>query len=137
MDRIRFVAWNMYGIDNDVLNDDMFNSYLDDNDIVILLETWLEENISIRETDFFVHHALRPKHAKAIRPSGGICVLIKRNICGQKSDNNIHIIKKNDFMIWLRFDKEHFNLKKRFICDSGIFPTRKFHILWEKPSRPF
>jgi hypothetical protein len=42
MDRIRFLAWNIYGIDNDVLNDDMFNSYLDDNDIVILLETWLE-----------------------------------------------------------------------------------------------
>ena len=36
---LKCIAWNIQGLDETVLEDEYFNSCLDNNDIVILLET--------------------------------------------------------------------------------------------------
>jgi exonuclease III len=122
---IRVLAWNIQGLDSEVIHDEYFNECLDTNDIIILTETWLEEKMEIRPHEFYCFNKIRPKHARAFRPSGGISVLVRHELRGDKtSPKGIQFLKDNDYFVWFKICKEYFMIETDiFICAAYIPPS--------------
>ena len=119
---VRILAWNVQGLDDDVLIDPIFINCLDNSDIVILTETWLEEPVNIQPTNFYTFNMLRPLRARAVRPSGGISILIRYEFRG-KAGNGFKVIKEDDFSVWLKLCKEVLNIERDiYVCGSYIPP---------------
>ena len=53
MDNLRIMAWNIQGVNTNVLEDPLFNSYLDNNDIIVLTETWLSEKYDFQSDNVY------------------------------------------------------------------------------------
>ncbi len=80
MTNLRLMTWNVHGLNDNMMNDAMFNSVLDDSDIIVLTETWLDKEVSIRSKEFFNYHQFRPKSVRAKRPSGGVSILLHHRL---------------------------------------------------------
>ena len=123
INHVNIMSWNIQGLDEHVLNDDLFNSCLDQNDIIILTETWLEEEYSIRSNEFYSFHNLRKKDANARRSSGGICVLVRHMLRTNKKTKGITLVKENEFFTWVKLSGTFFKLNEDiYICATYIPP---------------
>jgi len=77
---LKLLCWNIQSLSQDVVADEYFNKCLNENDIIVLTDTWLANHIDVLSNDFYNYHYLRPMHARARRTSGGIAILIRHNI---------------------------------------------------------
>ena len=51
--QLRLMSWNIHGSVNAAINDSYFKEVVNNNDIIILTETWLAEHIDIFSDDFY------------------------------------------------------------------------------------
>ncbi len=134
---IKISAWNIQGLESSI-GEDVFNNFLSENDIVILTETWLKENISIRDSEFYNYHSLRQKHKRAKRPSGGISVLIRNTFRNTaRGEHSIKFIKENEFVVWFKICKDHFNLPNDIFVGAAYLPPENSTIYKNKDISPF
>ena len=61
-----------------MLNDDIFINCVENKDVVVLTETWLQEKIEIKPDIFYNYHSIRQRSSLKGRPSGGLSVLVKK-----------------------------------------------------------
>ena len=109
---IRLMCWNIQGLMNNVKTDDYFENIVHKHDIIILTETWLAEHDNVFGNEYFNYHNIRPMHAKARRPSGGISILIRHSLRGTSKSKCISIIKEMDYFVWIKLNKNDFKLSK-------------------------
>lgn len=121
---INIVAWNVQGLGDEVLNDSLFNNMLDTNDIIILTETWLEEQVNIRPAEFYSFNMVRPIRARAPRPSGGISVLMRHELREDvKHNKGIKLIQEDDYFVWMKMCRVFFKMSRDiYICSAYIPP---------------
>ncbi len=128
---IRLLSWNIQGLVNNVISDDLFNQIINNNDIIVLTETWLSHHIEICGSDFYNYHNLRPLHAKARRASGGISILIRHHLRGKPRNKGANIVKESECFVWLKLDKNILNITNNiFICAVYIPPEDSTY--WNK-----
>ena len=121
--QLRLMSWNIHGSVNAAINDSYFKEVVNNNDIIILTETWLAEHIDIFSDDFYNYHNIRPMHARAKRPSGGISILMRHHLRNSNRGKGIQIVKEHDCFVWLKIDKLCLNMNKNiFICATYIPP---------------
>ncbi len=110
-------TWNIHGL-GDKLEDPYVNRFLDNHDIVILTETWLEKEVDVQ--GFIPFSKIRPKTNDSWRHSGGITVLRKPFL-----KNYTKIVEyDNPFFVWIKCVKEFFGWESdRYICASYIPPS--------------
>ena len=96
------MSWNIHGSVNAAINDSYFKEVVNNNDIIILIETWLAEHIDIFSDEFFNYHNIRPMHARAKRPSGGISILMLHHLRNSNRGKGIQIVKEHDCFVWLK-----------------------------------
>ena len=96
---ISVLVWNCNGLTDRKLTDSEFISFLSNNDIIILSESWTDNDSSIDIENFTTYNFFRKfKHRKARRNSGGITIYV-RNTCNE----GVSIVKNHfDTLIWLR-----------------------------------
>ena len=122
---LRIGCWNVQGLvskDEDKSCNDTFLKEIVDFDIIGLLETHtvegLNDNIGFEGYTTFNYH--RPKHSKATHGSGGISVLLNRNIA---SGITLKALTNKDY-VWLKLNKDFFNLQNDIhLCIAYIPPS--------------
>ena len=87
---LRLMTWNIQGLTNDTILDDYFVNIVNNNDIVVLTETWLSEQVQVLNSSFYNYHNLRPMHARARGPSGGISMLIRHTLRNNDKHKTAH-----------------------------------------------
>ena len=91
---IRIMSWNIQCLNDDVLLDSYFKQLVHSNDIIILTETWLQDQIQVFTDNYYNYHHIRHMHASARRPSGGISILISHKLRGNGKAKRIQIVKE-------------------------------------------
>lgn len=120
---LKLMSWNIQGLTNNVISDDYFITCIESNDIIVLTETWLSDQIEIAPEKYYNFHNIRPMHARARRPSGGISVLIKHDLRRSKSKMGISVIKETDCLVWLKIHSSTFGLSSDlYICACYLPP---------------
>ena len=86
---------------NDTILDDYFVNIVNNNDIVVLTETWLSEQVQVLNSSFNNYHNLIPMHARARRPSGGHIhiILVRHTLRNTDQHKAAHIVKESDFFL--------------------------------------
>ena len=137
LNSINLMSWNIQGLTDNVVDDDYFVSCIESNDIVVLVETWLSDQVQIIPEKYYNYHNLRPMHARAKCPSGGISILIKHELRKCNSKMGISVVKESDCYVWLKLHSSVFNLKSDlYICACYIPPD--YSTYWDQHDRdPF
>ena len=125
---LKCMSWNIQGLDDTVIEDAYFNKCLEENDIVILLETWLDKHINLRDDKFYTFHHLGPMHARDIRPSGGICILIKKTLRSRGSITISKIVKESNYSL-VQIIQGCTVHTARFIYMCSLHPSTKLNLL--------
>jgi exonuclease III len=133
---IRLSCWNVQGLQN-TMYDDYFRNYIYNNDIIFLTETWLSDNIDVYSEDFYNYHNLRPMHARARRPSGGISILIRHKFRGCNDTKSVQIVQEHNCFIWLKLDKEKLNLSRNIYICAVYIPPAESTFLNHQDFNPF
>ncbi len=137
---VKLGAWNIQGLSDKVLQDEIFIKFVNNNDIIVLVETWLKEtsDISICNNLYYNYHKIRKPKANARRPSGGISVLIRKNLRSKKDGiMGIQIIKDNDFVVWIKLSKKSFNVANDIYIGAVYIPPENSTIYVGKDNDPF
>ena len=115
---LKFLTYNVEGLKSKLI-DPSFLDMIKKYDIIVLLETWFNnEKQTINIDGFWDYSQVRPKHQNAIRHSGGISILIKK--CFRPG---IKLVKDEEGFIWFKLLKLFFNLENDlFICATYIPP---------------
>ena len=100
---IHFCSFNIEGLKNK-LEEKEFYDTISKFDFITLVETWLPDQYKIDIPNFYVYSKCRKKHKKARRYSGGISVVIRKDL---KAGVNF-FSSKSDFYVWCKFDKAFF-----------------------------
>lgn len=133
---VRLLAWNIQGISDNVLNDSSFNYTIENSDICILTETWLEDKICVRPDIFYTFNRLRPRLSKKGRPSGGISVLIRKEFHhGRKKA--ISVVKESEYSVWIKICKTYFKLDKDIYVGGVYLPPEKSTFYMTKQDDPW
>ena len=103
IDNLAILSFNVEGLSAQ-LNDSSFHDLLNLHDINILTETWRSSDSKIELTGFWDYSQVRPKHKNAIRHSGGISILIRKEL-----RKGIKIAQDIEGFVWLKFDKTFFD----------------------------
>jgi hypothetical protein len=86
----KICVWNCNGLTENKLNDSEFINKIVTNDIIILTESWTDENSKLDIVNFTCYNYFRKfRHKKAKRNCGGIVVYIRNSI-----KSGVKIIKK-------------------------------------------
>ncbi len=110
-------TWNIHGL-GDKLDDPYVEGFLNRHDIIVLTETWLEQEVDIK--DFIPFSKIRPKSNDSWRHSGGITILRKPFL--KKATKIVEY--DNPFFVWIRCLKEFFGWESdKYICAAYIPPS--------------
>lgn len=114
--RIKIGCWNIQGIRDEKLSDKVLVDFINDNDCVILIESWLNSSINLINQYTYCQPALRSKRG---RSKGGIIITMKDNV-----RRGVKIVEStNSHMVWLKFEKQYFKLEKDlYVCALYIPP---------------
>ena len=136
---IHLSCWNVHGLSKkfylgDKLSNDNFLCSFKNNDIIILTETWSNEELSIPVFHLFTIPAKKHRMKKHGRFSGGIALGFKNSNLKQ----GITLVSYHDDYIWCKLDKHFFHTKKDiFVCAAYIPPKESsnynsdiFHDPW-------
>ena len=114
---LNFLTYNVEGLKSK-LDDPSFLRMLKQYDVIILLETWLDNKQSITIEGFWDYSQIRPKHKNAIRHSGGITILVKS--CYRPG---VKLVKDEEGFIWFKLLKYIFLLTNDlYVCAAYIPP---------------
>ena len=123
---IKFCSWNICGLTTYKLHDDILGRFLKQYDIVLLTETWAKTNDNLGlENYVFYNFKRNALHPNAKRSSGGIGVLIKRDII-----KGVEIRKHTDDIIsWIKLKKAYFGLANDlYIGNVYMVPETSNHV---------
>ena len=114
---ISWLSFNVEGLSSQ-LDDPNFHELINRHDINILTETWRNTNSKLNLPNFWDYSQIRPKHVKAFRYSGGISILIKKEL-----RPGIKIVKDIEGFVWFKLCKVFFDLcNDLYVCASYIPP---------------
>ena len=112
--------WNIDGI-TDKFDNQTFIDEVSKHDICIFCETWAEDNNITPPPGYTYINAFRSKkHKKAKRGSGGVLVLVKKNI--QKYISKVAVIKEH--FIWIKISKSLTGHTYDTYCCGGYIPPQ-------------
>ena len=117
------LTWNINGLCRKLTDCD-FLSYVNDYDILLLQETWINSkiNLNLNLNGYFCHHIFGTKSpgAKKGRYSGGISVYAKNYL-----KDKLEIVEKNSTgLLWIKLTSELFSFNEDvFICSVYIPPA--------------
>ena len=117
---LKIASWNIEGLNEDKCKEKYIIDYIDKNDCTIFLETWL--NNSVKFDNVYTYCLPAQKSSKG-RSKGGIIITLKNNV-----KPGVTILESvYSHIIWLKFDKRCFSLKKDvFVCANYIPPSVSF-----------
>ena len=124
---INIVTWNVQALIKDTVDDTMFLSCVNNNDVIILTETWLQGEMDILPNKYFNFHNIRVNSKKSRgRPSGGISVLIRKDLYSNSNQNikKIQVLKSTDFSVWVKLNKIFFGLEKDVFLGAIYIPPK-------------
>lgn len=102
---LKFLCWNVNGL-NEKTQDKLFDKYLENNDFIFLVETWLNKPIQI--SNYYCYSKNRTKTKIHGRHSGGITAIIKKEL-----HDGIKILENNsDIFVCIKLDKFFFSLNE-------------------------
>ena len=116
-------AWNVHGLvgrGNAKIQDPTFLATLQNFDIILMTETWINKNstIDIKNMIIKLFHMTRRQGAK--RDSGGIAVYYRSDLA-----TGVQLVRSTeDCVLWLKISKEILHSDKDLlICTCYILPT--------------
>ena len=113
---LKFGSHNIEGLSNKLSNQDLL-SEISKYDFVTLVETWLPDEFNINIPGFYFFTKRRTKHKKAKRHSGGIIVLVRKEI---KQGVKFFSSSSTRF-VWCKLDRQFFNLDQDiYACSTYI-----------------
>lgn len=98
----KILSFNVEGLKSK-LEDPSFIELIEKFDISILSETWKGTTTKLNLEGFWDFSQIRPKHANAIRHSGGITILVKNTV-----RPGVRIEENSEGFIWLCLKKNIF-----------------------------
>ena len=114
---LKFLTYNVEGLKSK-LDEPSFLIMFKQYDVIIFLETWLDNKQNLNIEDFWDYSQIRTKHEKAIRHSGGITILIKS--CFRPG---VKLVKDEEGFNWFKLLKSFFKLDNDiFVCATYIPP---------------
>ena len=126
MKTVRICFWNVNGLSQEFLNDDICGNILKKNDIVLLCETWANSMDTFYLDGFYsCNYARVQKHKNARRCSGGLYLFIRNSIM-----QGIEILhNRDDLIAWIKLDKTFFGLDKDlFVANAYVVPSNSPHV---------
>lgn len=107
---LKIGTWNIQGLTDEKINNEYFDNVVSKLHVISLVETWCDSGKPHHDIPGFVciSKSNRKKHKKARRNSGGIIMYAKNSIARGVSK----IASSHQDIIWAKFDKTFFNLKK-------------------------
>jgi hypothetical protein len=126
---IKYCVWNVNGLisrGNNKLDDHAFRTQIANYDIVGLVETHLEDSISVNFENFSIYRKSRVKLPKAKRCHGGIIVLVNNSI----RQGIKHLDTRNENYHWIKLSKSFFSLEKDvYICIAHVPPQHSTYTI--------
>ena len=110
------------------LNEDEVTSLTEKCDIVLLTETWTNEQTDIQLDGYFEYKLSRKRHKRAKRDSGGLAIFIR-----EKLKKEVVLVKcDSDDIMWIRIDGSLLPTGKAlYICLTYVLPkgsSRTAHV---------
>ena len=119
LSNIRSCSFNIEGLKNKLEEKEFYDTF-SKFDFITLVEAWLPDQYKIDIPNFYVYSKYRKKHKKARRYSGGISVVIRKDLkAGVKFFSS-----KSDFYYGVSSIKPFLILMKIFMFAHVIFPPR-------------
>ena len=123
---IKLVLWNINGLTEDKLSEDIVGKFLKQFDLILLTETWTNEKGAFElEGLTFCNYPMKNKHLNAKRDSGGLGVFIRDSI------KNGVVLGKNrhDVIGWLTLKSDYFGFKNDLhVANIYIVPQGSVHM---------
>ena len=115
------ISWNVQGLQNWKLDD--FLSELKSDEILFLLDTCVDSSFEL-DLDNYVYFKPRKTNDGTMYNHGGIGIAIKRHLRNSKAVKMLEEkSSKQCDILWLKCDKQHFNLDNDvYICGTYIPP---------------
>ena len=113
---INIASWNIQGMTEDKLRDEMVRDFITNNDCAIFVESWLNDNIAV---DNNYTYCLLAKKSSRGRSKGGIIVTMKKEM-----KKGIKILQTfESHILWLKFEKSCFKLSSDlYVCVVYVPP---------------
>ena len=113
---LRILFWNVNGLTQDKLHDDILGKLFKEYDIVLLSETWANEQDYFGLSGFnYLNYPRKYSHPNCKRNSGGLEIFIKTSLANGISE----WCHTDDVVAWVILDKSVFGL--RIICTLVVF----------------
>ena len=120
------LSWNINGLTNDKLSDDILGNFFKKLDIILLIETWTSDNAEIELKGFtFYNYPRKYRHPNAKRDSGGIGIFVRDDI------KHGVVIWRNteDVVIWIQLKAGYFGLKRDlYVANIHMVPQGSVHV---------
>ena len=123
-DSCKLIVWNIYGINDEFIDDDHCGGYLKTGDVVLLSESWAppgdgDDLFPLDEFKAF-NFSRGEKHKDAPHYSGGLLIYIRRSLL----DKGVFVKNHHkDIVAWIRLDKNYFGFDKDiFIANCYFVP---------------
>ena len=124
--RVYMLSWNIKGLTNDKLSDDILGNFFKKLDIILLTETWTSDNAEIELKGFtFYNYPRKYRHPNAKRDSGGIGIFVRDDI------KHGVVIWRNteDVVTWIQLKAEYFGLKRDlYVANIHMVPQGSVHV---------
>ena len=119
-------SWNIHGLTESKLRDDILGKFLKTHDIILLTETWTKET-----DDFFLdgyifyNYPRKFKHHNAIRKSGGLGIFLRKSI----TDGIVIGKCSEEIVAWIMLKKQYFGLNRDiYIANAYIVPETSAYL---------
>ena len=122
---LRLVTWNINGLTQYKLHDNILGNFLKGFDIILLSETWTSEHDEFSLEGFEFHNFPSSYwHVNARRNSGGLPVFIRCNV-----KHGLLFVKQHDGnVIWFKLRKQVFSLRNDiYLGNVYIVPEGSTH----------
>ena len=136
LENIRILFWNIHGLSQDKLSDNLLGAMFKGYDIILLSETWASDHDEFMLEGFEYHNYPRKyTHPNSIRNSGGLGVSIRQTI-REGIDIWCHT---EDIVAWYISRKSFFGLKSDIYLgniyivpeNSAYLRNEEFHLLYQ------
>ena len=118
--KLRLCSWNIQSLSERKMGEECIRKALNDCDIIMLTETWLDSSKSVNIEGFtFKSFPRLQKHSKAFRNSGGIGIYIREHL----SAGVEYVYSYDDCIVWYKLQKDFFGLKQDiYLCTVYLPP---------------
>ena len=123
---LRILFWNVNGLTQDKLHDDILGKLFKEYDIILLSETWANELGYFGLSGFnYLNYPRKYSHPNCKRNSGGLGIFIKTSLA-----NGISAwCHTDDVVAWVILDKSVFGFKNNlYLCCVYIFPENSTYL---------